>query len=293
MSDLPHQLRLPSDEYPLPHGLPMIESAPTSAGSKPMAEPKRGRKRPFRLWLSDFILRNHWATYLAILVFVLLAITTYCAIFNWDIVVPQLKAAAVVTCVIAFPIAWLHLKQHEILVAQARQLKRMGETDQMTGLYNRQSFLRRLDRLIASTPHGVSAGAFAYIDADKFKGINDTFGHDVGDKVIELIAAAMQASVRKEDLLSRLGGEEFGIFFTGASVPQAAGAAERLRAELRQRGAQLGVPGLSVSVSIGIASHQPGAYAQSLMRDADRSLYAAKQAGRDSVVIDLKRFRAA
>jgi diguanylate cyclase (GGDEF)-like protein len=242
---------------------------------------------------NQLLMRNVVAPYVVVLAGVELVVGAYYWLFEPSRLSFELAISAAITMTVGFPTIWYFMRQHRLLQVLSRELEVMSATDQMTGLLNRQTFLRRLAVSLEEMQWGESAGAFAYIDADRFKSINDMFGHDVGDQVIELIAESMKASVRRGDLLARLGGEEFAIFLHGATVPQAAAASERLREEIRQRAALLTVPGLKVSVSIGIASHQPGEDAHSVMHEADRSLYAAKRVGRDSVVIDLRKFRAA
>ena len=131
------------------------------------------------------------------------------------------------------------------------------------------------------------------IDPDHFKRLNDRFGHALGDKVIQLLAQHIRAATRSGDLCGRLGGEEFGIFLADATLDEAGAIAERLRQQVNASERELNVPGVSISVSIGIAAHRAGESAAATMQAADRSLYAAKHEGRNAVVIELIRYRAA
>ena len=146
---------------------------------------------------------------------------------------------------------------------------------------------------MARAPKNRSAGAFAYLDADHFKQINDRFGHAEGDKVIKLIASTINGSTRRRDLCARLGGEAFGIFLVGVTLRQAGDVAERLRQEISERQRDEGNPAIALSVSIGIAAHRHNDAIETTMREAGHSLYAAKNSGRDAVVVELKKYRAA
>lgn len=241
----------------------------------------------------DIYMRNRIAPYIIILLATLFIAGTQQYLIDPAALPRELIRTAVITIAVGYPAIWYTMRQHSRVAKLSRALEVLSTTDQMTGLLNRQTFLKRLDAVLRVAPRGDSAGAFAYLDADHFKSINDRFGHGVGDKVIIAIADSMKHATRREDLLARIGGEEFAMFLPRATVSQAADAAERLREGLRGLSDGLGIDSLKVTVSIGIASHKPGADALALMQEADGSLYAAKHGGRDSVVIDLKKFRAA
>lgn len=206
--------------------------------------------------------------------------------------VSELVISAGITTAVGLPVISFVLYQQARLKNLADRLLHLSATDQMTGLLNRQTFLERLDLHLFEAGKKKSAGVFAYIDADHFKSINDRFGHAVGDKVIVLLAKHLRENSRGDDLCARLGGEEFALFLKGADLAQAAVIADRLRREVELSGLKLGVPGLSISVSIGLAAHRTGTGASLTMQEADRSLYAAKHDGRNAVVIELQRYRA-
>ena len=212
---------------------------------------------------------------------------------GWDRLRFEFAISSLTTLAVGVPVTLYVVMQKERLHTLTQKLAYLSATDQMTGLLNRQTFLDRLNLALFQAPRSSSAGVFAYVDADHFKSLNDRFGHALGDKVIMLLAQHIRACIRKGDLCARLGGEEFGIFLTGANLDQAAPIADRLRQEIEASGRKLGKPGLAISVSIGLAAHKPGAGALDTMQEADRSLYAAKHGGRNAVVIELKRYRAA
>jgi diguanylate cyclase len=198
----------------------------------------------------------------------------------------ELAMTAVIATTVGLPVLLYLVRQNERLRQLTDRLAYLSSTDQMTGLLNRQTFVERLGMYLHEEGRDKSCGVVAYIDADHFKQLNDVYGHELGDKVIQLLAQHIRAATREGDLCGRLGGEEFGIFLAGATLEEAGAIAERLRRAVNVSGDALGVPGITISVSIGIAAHKPGEGAMETMRAADRSLYAAKNQGRNAVVID-------
>src|SRR5690606_3296232 len=126
--------------------------------------------------------------------------------FGWERLRFELAISAVIAALAGLPVIVFHVRQQERLQALAQNLVLLSEVDQMTGLLNRQTFLKRLDAGLAKRPPGESAGVFAYLDADHFKLINDGFGHALGDQVILVLARHIRAAGRTGDLCARLGG---------------------------------------------------------------------------------------
>jgi len=120
------------------------------------------------------------------------------------------------------------------------------------------------------------------LDIDHFKAVNDRHGHDVGDRVLQSVAKRLSTSLRSSDLLARWGGEEFAILLPGTPLKGAATFADRLRAQV----AEQRLHGISITVSIGISALRPGEGPEALLRRVDAALYHAKNAGRNSVVVD-------
>jgi diguanylate cyclase len=205
----------------------------------------------------------------------------------------ELMISAAITTAVGIPVIAHVILQYAKLQQLTNRLAHLASVDQMTDLLNRQTFLERLDSLLAATSKTASAGVFAYIDADYFKALNDRFGHMIGDRVIVLLAGHIKQAAREGDLCARLGGEEFALFLRGANLTRATMVAGRLRRDIELSGIKLGIPGLTLSVSIGLAAHKPGAGALATMQDADRSMYAAKDGGRNVVVAELRRNRVA
>ena len=201
-----------------------------------------------------------------------------------------LLMATFIPIAITMPIALFVFRQtakldraHAALIVANEALARKASRDQMTGLLNRESFLSQID-VSRLSPAG---GTLLIIDADHFKRINDRFGHPTGDDALLRISAAITASVRKGDIVGRIGGEEFGAFLIGADRQEATRVAQRLRGAVEivefvvADGEQ--VP-LTVSIGGAIAKHEPAL--GDLMRQADGCLYEAKRAGRNRVIIE-------
>lgn len=166
------------------------------------------------------------------------------------------------------------------------RLARAATTDPLTGLGNRRAFDMLLDQRLEECRIAGTKGCVAIFDLDHFKQVNDRFGHDVGDRVLESFAATALGVVRGHDYVARLGGEEFGIILDGVDVMQARQICERLRDTLGRQNMRAG-PGQSVSVtaSAGIAAIRNDRSRDQIMKAADEALYSAKGAGRDRLAI--------
>jgi diguanylate cyclase (GGDEF)-like protein/PAS domain S-box-containing protein len=158
----------------------------------------------------------------------------------------------------------------------------LARTDGLTGLANRSTFTERLDQAYAAAQRGALPFAILYLDLDKFKPVNDTFGHPVGDTLLRQVAERLKTSTRASDLVARLGGDEFAILQGDMGDPANAGA---LAAKIQ---AALALPYLindtkiKISVSIGISPYVPGlAGADALLVQADLALYRSKEEGRN------------
>jgi two-component system cell cycle response regulator len=176
--------------------------------------------------------------------------------------------------------------QHRLDENYRRSLE-LALTDELTGLYNRRYLLAHLDELIArSTGDGVGA-ALLLFDIDHFKRVNDTYGHGSGDEVLRQIARRAQDSVRSDDLVARLGGEEFAVVMPETELAVATAVANRLRVETASKPFSLsaGDEELEITISIGVTTANPGYEDRNqLLKRADDALYEAKAAGRNRVV---------
>jgi diguanylate cyclase (GGDEF)-like protein/PAS domain S-box-containing protein len=166
-----------------------------------------------------------------------------------------------------------------------RHLKRLANTDPLTGLLNRRGFEEALHERFADGRREGDRFALVIVDVDRFKAINDSAGHLVGDALLTAIADAMARRLRAHDLLARMGGDEFMVLFDGAGGDEAATVAEDLRAAI----ARLTVPApdgaqVGTTVSIGLAAFpEDGDDPRAMATLADERLYAVKARGRDAV----------
>ncbi|WP_157961450.1 GGDEF domain-containing protein [Microvirga flavescens] len=160
-------------------------------------------------------------------------------------------------------------------------LKAQGATDALTGTNNRRGFEEKALSAIANGKlHPIS---LVVCDIDYFKAINDDNGHLAGDRVLRQFAALLNAHVRKNDIVGRMGGEEFTVLLTECTLNDAAKFSERIRALFETSGTE-GLRGNSrTTASFGIAEYHPGETLQQLVNRADRLLYAAKNSGRNRV----------
>ena len=136
------------------------------------------------------------------------------------------------------------------------RLDALARTDPLTGLANRRAFLEHAQAFLSAAARSGAPLALLLLDIDRFKAVNDRFGHGAGDAVLRAVAAALRGAIRVGDLPVRWGGEEFAVLLPGTDLPAAVALAERLRAAVRD-----GVPhpaGGRVTVSIGAARLGPG-----------------------------------
>jgi two-component system chemotaxis response regulator CheY len=171
---------------------------------------------------------------------------------------------------------------HDELVEANRRLAAQALTDELTGLANRRHGAQALERSVAlGTRHGHLL-ALARVDVDHFKQINDTYGHQAGDRVLAEVARRLAGAVRGGDELARWGGDEFVAILPDTDREGALCAAERLRAAVAADPMPVNGGDVVVTISVGWA-HWAGDTADDLLARADRSLYQAKDTGRNTV----------
>ena len=162
----------------------------------------------------------------------------------------------------------------------------LATTDELTGLPNRRSGLARLETLFRHSRETGDPLSVGFVDVDLFKRINDVHGHHVGDRVLVAVADALATSMRGREDVVRMGGEEFLVVMPGVDLPGGRLRLELMRARVRAAGESLGIEGLEVTASIGLASLRASDEdPASLLRRADGAMYLAKQAGRDRVLL--------
>jgi diguanylate cyclase (GGDEF)-like protein len=168
--------------------------------------------------------------------------------------------------------------------------KLAAQTDELTGAANRRSVLERAEALLAGCRDRNLSAAVLLLDLDRFKSINDTFGHDVGDGVLRATARTFSEVLRKGDLFGRVGGEEFACCLPNTSPLEAIAVAERLRAAISKLCLMSPGGAICVTASVGVASTNRDGYDfAELMKAADAALYEAKARGRDRVVNEVMR----
>jgi len=164
-----------------------------------------------------------------------------------------------------------------------RAAEARASTDALTGLPNRRYF-DEFCALLARRRRSEDTIGVLMVDIDRFKVLNDTYGHAVGDEVLRAVAGAIARAVREDDVPARFGGEEFAVILRNPSPVEAVDVGERIRQSVAGLDlTRFGVAGASVSVGVAVAA-APGRPIDEIVAEADRALYEAKRAGRDRVV---------
>jgi diguanylate cyclase len=164
-----------------------------------------------------------------------------------------------------------------------KRIEELAELDELTGSYNRRCIMRMLDEELARAGRNGAPCSIALIDLDWFKRINDAFGHPTGDEVLRTFAITMFANIRGIDRFGRYGGEEFLLVLPDMSTDNAVRALDRLRAIIAELDWSAFSPGMSVTISAGVATLKPEETPDSFLARADRALYAAKARGRNRI----------
>jgi diguanylate cyclase (GGDEF)-like protein len=177
----------------------------------------------------------------------------------------------------------LELRARQIDLAKANeQLYVLATTDQLTSLKNRRYFLEKLEREVERSRRYGRPCSVAIIDADRFKGINDTYGHDVGDKVLQALSNVLIEELRGVDQIGRLGGEEFAVQFPETEKGHALDVCRRLLSRVRESAVSAEGRQVKFTVSAGLTEIiAAGDEADAILKRADRALYRAKDLGRD------------
>ena len=164
-----------------------------------------------------------------------------------------------------------------------REVAASASTDPLTGLPNRRYF-EEFSSLLAQRRRAGDTVAVLMIDIDKFKGLNDAYGHPIGDQVLKAVADAITTAVRDQDVPARIGGEEFAVLLRNPGPAVALEIGERVRQAVRELDLRfIGVPGVSVSVGVAHAESADEPI-DALIERADKALLRAKRAGRDRVI---------
>jgi len=175
--------------------------------------------------------------------------------------------------------------ENQKLEVRAKELGKHALEDQLTGLANRRRVDHELPAQLAYARERHSALSVAAVDLDHFKLVNDRYGHAVGDDVLRAIARILLDNTRSNDVLARMGGEEFLVLFIGTPLGIATDICERLRHAVEAYDWSRVAPGLRVTISVGLCDAVESADVRALLERADASLYAAKRGGRNRVEV--------
>jgi diguanylate cyclase (GGDEF)-like protein/PAS domain S-box-containing protein len=173
-------------------------------------------------------------------------------------------------------------------VTKERRLKRalayQASHDALTGLINRREFDNRLQAAVQRAQRGEEQHALLYIDLDQFKVVNDTCGHQAGDRLLRDVTGLLQTRIRASDTIARLGGDEFGVLLESCTLDQATRIADSARQSIRDYRFVWGATALSVGASIGVVEiKRDTENVAAIMSAADIACYAAKDGGRNRI----------
>lgn len=190
---------------------------------------------------------------------------------------------ALIPGILAPPLLLLLLSQMRQLALAHRELMAIASTDSLTRCLNRRAFTAMVEGYLASLSDRAQTGALLVIDVDFFKSVNDRYGHDKGDEALLLVATAIRDTIRPQDLVARMGGEEFSVFLPGAATNDALLVGERIRQKIAGASFEIAGENVVITASIGgVAFPRPEPFA-SLYRAADQQMYLAKSKGRNQV----------
>ena len=174
-------------------------------------------------------------------------------------------------------------KKNKELQKAREKIEKLSKTDKLTGLPNRRHFINYLEKIFSQAQRYSQPLSLVMIDLDKFKNINDTYGHDVGDDVLSTLGNLLNKETREEDLAARIGGEEFIIVLTQTHINEAQNYAQRIRKKITQLDIE-SMP-IKITASLGVATMKNDSNYESILKRADQALYKAKESGRNKVCI--------
>ncbi|HEX22098.1 MAG TPA: GGDEF domain-containing protein, partial [Chromatiales bacterium] len=172
-------------------------------------------------------------------------------------------------------------KEGESLRQRLREKHEQAVRDPLTGLYNRLAYDERIVQEFARAKRYKQPLSLAVLDIDRFKRINDSYGHKAGDKALKIIAERVRNNLRETDFLARYGGEEFAIVMPETCLSDGLVAVEKLRKDVSQSQFHYQGTGVAITVSVGLAEMREDDSPETLFQRADRALYQAKDSGRN------------
>jgi len=189
-------------------------------------------------------------------------------------IIMSLLITLLITLIILFYVRGIHKK-----------LNALASNDALTGLPNRRTFYVQLEHyLLLKTRHSQSL-SMIFIDVDDFKGVNDTYGHDVGDKVLKKITEVLKSTLRETDYIARWGGEEFAILLVETQLEDARLIAEQLRGHIEKSTLLVKQTNINVTISLGVAQANDEDNVDTLFKRVDTTLYQAKSKGKNQVAV--------
>jgi diguanylate cyclase (GGDEF)-like protein/PAS domain S-box-containing protein len=178
------------------------------------------------------------------------------------------------------------LREIKEKTAQLDLAEKLAFTDPLTGIYNRRYFVRYAESEFQSTENAQQPIGIVLLDLDHFKKVNDTFGHEAGDGVLKLVAAASQGVLRESDIFARFGGEEFIVLVKGLARDNVISLVERIRKEIEKIDFFYDGKQIFITASAGIAFRTDEAQIlDDVIRQADKALYQAKAMGRNRIEV--------
>lgn len=199
-----------------------------------------------------------------------------------DVKMPYIMLSAGIPFLIALPVSIFALRMLMTINQTVDMVNDLVRFDPLTGVLCRSHFYHSWRE---SRRNG---GFLAIVDADHFKSVNDTFGHEGGDEALKHLANAMTQAVSSPGLVGRLGGEEFCIYLPGVSRAEARMIMVQIGGWLRQHPFAIGQQSHTITVSIGLTQDNPGETISNVIRRADKCLYAAKASGRDRCIMEIE-----
>lgn len=199
-----------------------------------------------------------------------------------SIMAPQNLSAYWIQTVLSVLVIWSQISQLHMILRMYRQ----ANLDPLTGIYNRRMLLQLANNAILSCQLKEMPLSILLLDLDKFKRINDEWGHPTGDAVLQALTRTLQSHFRKSDIFGRYGGEEFVVFLPGCETKTAEQIAERVLSVVKEMQVPVTAPPyhLSITTSIGVASLADNDDLYTLFERADHALYKAKSSGRNQMI---------
>ena len=208
-----------------------------------------------------------------------------------DPIAAALLDAALLAILLAAPVYWLVLRPLRREYEKRREAEQIGAdmthlaiTDSLTRIMNRRGITVSLLDAMAQAERYNTPLSIAMGDVDRFKRVNDTHGHEAGDKVLAQIASTLSEALRMPDKVGRYGGEEFLVIFPHTTLTQARKISERMRGEVQESEIDIGTAQVKATISLGVTQFQKGEDLEQLLSRADAALYKAKSDGRNLVV---------